>query len=70
MGVRYVGEETADTVQGFGEGGRHFADREALLAVAGGELGEGDSVLVKGSRSAGMERVLHALVGDPVSGED
>jgi UDP-N-acetylmuramoyl-tripeptide--D-alanyl-D-alanine ligase len=31
-------------------------------------LGPGDAVLVKASRAAGLERLAHALVGDPAAG--
>ena len=65
-----VGEELLDTVKGFGAGGRHFADRELLVAALDGQFGVGDSVLVKGSRSAGMEQVLQALAGDNVEGDN
>jgi len=56
-----AGPELADCGAAFGDGGRHFDDRAALLAALPGEFGEGDTVLVKGSRSAGMEAVLRAL---------
>jgi UDP-N-acetylmuramoyl-tripeptide--D-alanyl-D-alanine ligase len=56
-----VGEELVDTVAGFGDGARHFDSMEALLAWLQRDLGEGDTLLVKGSRSAGMERVVEAL---------
>ena len=65
-----VGEELRDTVQGFGEGGRHFAERESAMEAAREAFGAGDVVLVKGSRSAGMEVVLAALAGEPLEGED
>lgn len=64
-----VGPELQATVAAFGVGGRLFADREALLASLAGEFGSADTVLVKGSRSAGMERVLQALLGDTPAGE-
>ena len=56
-----VGPELGVCVAAFGEGGRHFDDRAGLIRDVEGELGEGDTVLIKGSRSAGMEEVLHAL---------
>lgn len=56
-----VGPLSAQAVAGFGAGGRHFADREELLAELDGELGPQDVVLVKGSRSAAMDRVVQAL---------
>jgi UDP-N-acetylmuramoyl-tripeptide--D-alanyl-D-alanine ligase len=65
-----AGEELLETVRGFGEGARHFDDRDALLEAAGDAFGAGDTVLVKGSRSAGMELVLAALAGEPAGGED
>jgi UDP-N-acetylmuramoyl-tripeptide--D-alanyl-D-alanine ligase len=65
-----VGEELRDTVQGFGSGAHYFPDREALAEAARDAFGEGDTVLVKGSRSAGMERVLAALAGDQPGGEN
>ena len=65
-----VGEELHDAVQGFGAGARYFTDREALVDAARDAFGDGDTVLVKGSRSAGMERVLAALAGEPPGGEN
>ncbi|NND90371.1 MAG: UDP-N-acetylmuramoyl-tripeptide--D-alanyl-D-alanine ligase [Granulosicoccus sp.] len=42
--------------------GRHFTDQEALIADIRTRLGAGVTVLVKGSRSARMERVVKALM--------
>lgn len=44
------------------QGGVGFASRESLLAHLQQALRPGDRVLVKGSRSAGMEKVINALV--------
>ena len=57
-----VGPELEICVDAFGAGGRYFEDRSAALMDVERQFGEGDTVLVKGSRSAGMEQVLHALL--------
>ncbi|MCB1843887.1 MAG: UDP-N-acetylmuramoyl-tripeptide--D-alanyl-D-alanine ligase [Halioglobus sp.] len=57
-----VGPALQPAVEGFGAAGRWFADRDALLAAVQGELGADDTLLVKGSRSAGMEQVLQGLL--------
>lgn len=41
--------------------GRHFENQESLIKAVRSELSSGDTLLVKGSRSAGMERVVQAL---------
>lgn len=45
----------------FGAGGEHFSDLDTLLARLQGQPGSSDTLLVKGSRSARMERVVAAL---------
>jgi len=45
----------------FGAGAKHFPHQEALIACLQDELRPGDAVLVKGSRSAGMEQTVAAL---------
>ena len=57
-----VGPELEACVDVFGAGGRYFEDRAAALVDIEEQFGEGDTVLVKGSRSTGMEQVLHALL--------
>ena len=57
-----VGPELEICVDAFGAGGRYFEDRAAALVAIERQFGEGDTVLIKGSRSAGMEQVLHALL--------
>lgn len=64
-----VGPELQGAVDSFGQGGRWFADCEAAVGVLGGEFKTGDTVLVKGSRSTRMERVLHALLAVAPAGE-
>lgn len=57
-----VGPELEVCVKAFGQHGRYFEDRAAVLAALAGAFGAQDTVLIKGSRSAGMEQVLFALV--------
>jgi UDP-N-acetylmuramoyl-tripeptide--D-alanyl-D-alanine ligase len=51
-------------VAAFGEGARHFATVEDLIAAAQGELQPQTTMLVKGSRFMRMERVVQALAGE------
>jgi UDP-N-acetylmuramoyl-tripeptide--D-alanyl-D-alanine ligase len=48
-------------VNAFGRGARHFADMELLIATLHTEIAAGVAVLVKGSRSMHMERVVSRL---------
>ncbi|MBI3374782.1 MAG: UDP-N-acetylmuramoyl-tripeptide--D-alanyl-D-alanine ligase [Betaproteobacteria bacterium] len=58
-----VGELTAHSVAGFGQGARHFATAETLHAALEDWSGPGHTLLVKGSRFMRMERVVAALAG-------
>jgi len=63
-----IGPLTRHAVAGFGAGASHHADLDELLAALRAELVPGLVVLVKGSRSARMERVVDALRASPVVG--
>ncbi|TCT23057.1 UDP-N-acetylmuramoyl-tripeptide--D-alanyl-D-alanine ligase [Thiobaca trueperi] len=59
-----VGGLSVGASRAFGEGARHFADQAALIAALSPELRAEDSVLVKGSRLARMERIVEALCAE------
>ena len=64
-----VGPELRECVAAFGAGGRFFSDRAAAQAALAGAFDDADTVLVKGSRSAGMEQLSQALLADRAVGE-
>ncbi|MFE3230391.1 UDP-N-acetylmuramoyl-tripeptide--D-alanyl-D-alanine ligase, partial [Nocardia sp. NPDC059228] len=47
----------------------HVSDAQAAVDLLRSELRSGDVVLVKASRSAGLERVAQALLENAVEGE-
>ena len=57
-----TGPLSRNAVESFGEGGQWFESIAALNNALQTDIGEGDVVLVKGSRSMGMERVVEALI--------
>ncbi|HVT34397.1 MAG TPA: Mur ligase family protein, partial [Nevskiaceae bacterium] len=63
-----MGTLAAEAVKGFGPGASWFDDAHALADAARARLSPNVAVLVKGSRSARMERVVAALCGTTVSG--
>ncbi len=56
------GNISAASSKAFGDGGMHFASREAVIAHLLHTLDADQRVLIKGSRSSQMERVVHALI--------
>ncbi len=64
-----VGTQLRSAIQTFGDGGKYFSSRETAIENVSEVFSKGDTVLVKGSRSAGMELVLKAIsVAKPVGG--
>lgn len=60
-----TGKLSALAVEAFGPGAEWFADTESLARAVNAELTREVCVLVKGSRSNRLERVVDALVGSP-----
>ena len=63
-----VGPLSAAAVEAFGEPGSHYTDKQALAKALNEQLHGGVTLLVKGSRSAGMEQVVAALRNDKHAG--
>ena len=58
-----VGPWMAYAVKAFGAQGRHFADQAALIQALADETNKDTTILLKGSRSAAMDKVVQALGG-------
>lgn len=67
-GLYGLGPLVAEAVRGFGGGARVFDDVTELTAALKSQLDSNSIVLVKGSRSARMERVVEALTGGTSGG--
>lgn len=56
-----VGEHADLVVSNFGDGAREFPDQASLIEYARNQLDSNTVVLIKGSRGAGMDRVVNEL---------
>ena len=56
------GELSANTAQAFGEGAYHFNEQEKLVNALKPYFNNQTTILVKGSRSMRMEKVVAGLV--------
>lgn len=63
-----VGRELSPAIEAFGKGGEWYPDRESAIAALRSSLAGAETVLVKGSRGAGMETVLNALIDQTAAG--
>jgi UDP-N-acetylmuramoyl-tripeptide--D-alanyl-D-alanine ligase len=59
-----TGPLSARAVTAFGAGAHHFSEQQQLITALRADLAETVTVLVKGSRSSRMERVVAALTGE------
>lgn len=59
-----TGSHASDVVAGFGDRASAFATVDELVKALQAEVAEGVTILVKGSRSARMERVVAAITGE------
>ncbi|WP_371365183.1 UDP-N-acetylmuramoyl-tripeptide--D-alanyl-D-alanine ligase [Pseudomonas sp. QL9] len=59
-----VGPLMLNAVQAFGDGARHFADQASLIRALADEPAT-TTILIKGSRSAAMDKVVAALCASP-----
>jgi UDP-N-acetylmuramoyl-tripeptide--D-alanyl-D-alanine ligase len=57
-----TGVLSANTADAFGDNGFYFEDKDELIAALDERLADGDVVLVKGSRSAAMEKVVERIL--------
>ncbi|MGD8802643.1 MAG: UDP-N-acetylmuramoyl-tripeptide--D-alanyl-D-alanine ligase [Gammaproteobacteria bacterium] len=67
LGIRHLlatGELTRFAVEAFGSGAKFFEDRQQLINYLEQGITEHSVVLVKGSRSMGMEQIVNALVDE------
>jgi UDP-N-acetylmuramoyl-tripeptide--D-alanyl-D-alanine ligase len=62
-----VGEETAPCIEGYGAGAQRFADVEALSCAVRARALPGTTILVKGARSAKMERIVESIMATNAS---
>lgn len=58
-----VGPLMAHAVAAFGDNGWHFASQASLLEALRGEQHPNTTILIKGSRSAAMDKIVSALCG-------
>src|SRR5690606_9497450 len=56
-----VGPLMRHAVEAFGPGARHFADQASLLEALRAESDANTTILIKGSRSAAMDRIVAEL---------
>lgn len=56
-----IGPHGDEWCEGFGDGSRVFSSHDEVVSHAARTLGEHHAVLVKGSRSAAMDRIIDAL---------
>lgn len=64
-----LGPLAAEAARGFGEGAQAFEDFNELAAALRPHLNKNVALLVKGSRSSRMERVVAVLTGEGVKGD-
>lgn len=64
-----VGALSLHVCHGFGSGARHFPNQSALIAALRQNLDAGIRVLIKGSRSSAMDRVVTALLSADHGGQ-
>lgn len=64
-----VGKLSEQATKGFGVGATHLNSQATVIEIAKKLLNKESTILVKGSRSAGMERVVNGLITEVIEGQ-